>query len=173
MMVRLPWSDTCFVCGEDNPHGFGGRFVVEDGDVVLRTVPPRWFEGYRGQLHGGVITALLDETIGWACTLARGRFCVTADLRVRFLRPVGGGTEVVARGRVVEVGERRVTGRGELRDARGRRVATADGAFVPVSESRHAGVVEMLRIDGRPARLDDLPMVESAARRSDGREDDD
>lgn len=173
MTVRLPWSGTCFVCGEDNPRGLGGRFVVEQGEVVLRTVPPAWFEGYRGQLHGGIVTALLDEAIGWACTLARGRFCVTAELRVRFLRPVSGGREVEARGRAVEVSDRRMTGRGELLDVRGRRVATADGVFVPVSPARHARVVEMLRIDGRPARLSDLPMVESAVRRTDGGEDDD
>jgi len=171
--VRLPWSGTCFVCGEDNPHGVAGRFVVEDGAVVLRTIPPVWFEGYRGQLHGGIVSALLDETIGWACTLARGRFCVTSELRVRFLRPIAGGGEVVVRGRAVDVGDRRVTGRGDLLDVRGRRVASADGVFVPVSHSRHARVVEMLRIDGRPARPTDLPMVESAARRGDGGENDD
>jgi hypothetical protein len=94
-------------------------------------------------------------------------------LRVRFLRPIAGGGEVVVRGRAVDVGDRRVTGRGDLLDVRGRRVASADGVFVPVSHSRHARVVEMLRIDGRPARPTDLPMVESAARRGDGGENDD
>jgi uncharacterized protein (TIGR00369 family) len=168
MTVRLPWSDTCFVCGDSNPSGLGGRFVIEEGDVVLRTTPPSWLEGYQGQLHGGVVTALLDETIGWACTVAHGRFCVTAELSIRFLRPVRGGQQVVARGRAGEVQADRVTGHGELLDARGRRLAAAEGVFVPVSPARHARVIEMLTIDGRPATADDLPMVESAARRDDG-----
>ena len=169
----MPWSDTCFVCGEDNPRGFAARFVVENGEVVLRTVPPAWFEGYRGQLHGGIVTALLDEAIGWACTVAHGRFCVTAELRVRFLRPAAGGREVVVRGRAIEVGEKRVVGRGRLLDARGRRLATADGVFVPLSAARHAKVVDMLKVEGRPARADDIPMIESAARRPDGGDQDD
>ena len=156
------------MCGDANPSGLAGRFVVEDGDVVLRTTPPTWLEGYRGQLHGGVVTALLDETIGWACTVAHGRFCVTAELNVRFLRPVRGGRQVVARGRATVAHADRVTGRGEVLDARGRRLATADGVFVPVSPARHAKVIEMLKIDGRPATAADLPMVESAARRDDG-----
>ena len=53
----LPWSRTCFVCGESNPFGLGVRFSVADGVVRVRTsVDPR-FEGYPGRVHGGVITA--------------------------------------------------------------------------------------------------------------------
>ena len=41
-------------------------------------------------MHGGIVTALLDETMGWAI-FHQGIWGVTARLNVTFRQPVAGG----------------------------------------------------------------------------------
>ncbi len=85
----LPWSESCFVCGESNPNGLKAKFTVdEEGRVRLETVIDHEFEGYGGHVHGGVVTALLDETAVWAVIHSLGRMCTTIQLTVTF-RPAG------------------------------------------------------------------------------------
>lgn len=152
----LPWSEACFVCGEGNSNGLRARFHADGEEVRARVVLDRCFEGYPGHVHGGVVTALLDEAAGWACTVAVGRLCVTVELTVRFLRPVPGGEELGVRARCTEAGGRRPAGEAWLEDGRGRRLAHARGRFVPVPEERHRAVVASLRMPGRAARVEDL-----------------
>ncbi len=152
----LPWSRTCFVCGEGNPIGLGVRFVVEDGLVRVRTrLDPR-FEGYPGRVHGGVITALLDETAGWACTVVVGRLCLTARISVRFLHPVPGDEPIEVIGEHLGSRGGFEQGRARLVDAEGRALASAEGQFSPVSPSLHAAIVPELRMPGRPATPEDI-----------------
>ena len=58
-------SGNCFVCGLDNPFGLHAAFYeLEDGSVcALVTADPR-HQSYPGRVHGGVICAMLDETMG-------------------------------------------------------------------------------------------------------------
>jgi uncharacterized protein (TIGR00369 family) len=152
----LPWSDTCFVCGEANRAGLGVRFVVDGDTVVVRTVLDPCYEGYPGHVHGGIITALLDETMGWACTVATGRLCLTAEINVRFRRPVPAGRDLVVKGRSQASSDRVARGHGWIEDGGGTVLATAEGVFFPLPEARHQEVVPMLKMAGRAARLDDI-----------------
>jgi hypothetical protein len=49
-----------------------------------------------------------------------------------------------------------VLARSELRDGDGRLLATAEGRFLPMSESVHDEVLQQLKMHGRPARPSDL-----------------
>ena len=61
-------------------------------------------QGYPGRMHGGVITGILDETIGHAINIGEGEnpmtWGVTAELTVRFRKPVPLDVELTARGRI-------------------------------------------------------------------------
>jgi uncharacterized protein (TIGR00369 family) len=78
-----------------------------------------------GVVQGGILAAMLDDTLGPAlvATLGPGEFAPTADLHVQFLRPARPG-RLVGRGRIV----RRAAGvgflAGELVDEAGEVVAT-------------------------------------------------
>lgn len=157
MAIReLPWSDTCFVCGEANAVGLGVRFTADDNGVRVETVPGPQFEGFPGHLHGGVITALLDEAIGWACSVATHRLYYTVELTVRFKRPVPAGRTVVVRGMAGELGGRLARGSGWIEDRNGTRLATADGVYFPLPEDEQRAVVPMLKMPGRPAAAEDI-----------------
>lgn len=153
---QLPWSRTCFVCGEANPIGLGVRFVVEGGVVRVRTSIDPCFEGYPGRVHGGVITALLDETAGWACTVAVGRLCLTARISVRFVHPAPGGVPLEVVGEHLGSRGGFEQGRARLLDAAGRTLAAADGMFAPVDEAVHEAIVPQLVLGDRAARPEDL-----------------
>lgn len=94
----------------------------------------------RGILHGGVISAVLDVTAGFAIMLALHKEpqpgeklafpdIGTIDLRVDFLRP-GRGKHFVCTGRVVRLGNRIAVTHMELANDEGELIATGGAAYV-------------------------------------------
>jgi acyl-coenzyme A thioesterase PaaI-like protein len=88
-------------------------------------------------VHGGIITALLDEAMAWAGHV-RGIWAVTARIDVRFRRPVAIGETTRVIGRVVSDRGRLLETAAELR--RGDDVLLADAvatfARVPEDQAR-------------------------------------
>lgn len=90
----------CLVCGWKDPLSLGLVFHAE-GDVVeasFRANPG--LQGYRGIMHGGVTSALLDA-IMTQCLFHNGITALTADLSVRFLKPIPCDSELMLSGRLV------------------------------------------------------------------------
>jgi uncharacterized protein (TIGR00369 family) len=99
--VRGRWPGSCFGCSASHPHGLRLRFRhTETGVVSLCTVPAE-FCSFDGMVHGGIITALLDEAAAWALMARHGRLGVTRELTSRFLKPVPTGTTVQLEARIV------------------------------------------------------------------------
>ena len=80
----------CFVCGVNNESGLHGQFfALEDGSLVGLFRPKFHHQSYPGRVHGGIITAMLDETIGRAVQVKDPDvWGVTAELTTRYLKPV-------------------------------------------------------------------------------------
>ena len=94
----------------------------------------------RGILHGGVISAVLDATGGYAIMLALAKEpkpgeklsfpnIGTIDLRVDYLRP-GRGKHFIATGRVVRLGNRIAVTHMELANDEGELISTGAAAYV-------------------------------------------
>jgi uncharacterized protein (TIGR00369 family) len=79
-----------------------------------------------GNVQGGFLAAMLDDTLGPAlvATLGPGQFAPTLELKVNFLRPARPGP-LVGRGRVVHRGGTIAFLDGSLEDESGAVVATA------------------------------------------------
>ena len=109
-------SRMCMVCGRDNPWSLKARFYELDGGDLLGVFQPlETHQSYPGRLHGGVASALLDETIGRAINmLDPDAWGVTVELTVRFRRPVPLGREVRAIGRITKTSSRLFEGSGEI-----------------------------------------------------------
>ncbi|MCK9997154.1 MAG: PaaI family thioesterase [Candidatus Krumholzibacteria bacterium] len=87
----------CWVCSSANESGLAVEFQEDGlGGVEGRFPCPKEYTGYPGLLHGGVTSALLDGAMT-NCLMALGTPGVTADLQVRFLRPVLIGKPVTVR----------------------------------------------------------------------------
>jgi len=78
--------DMCFACGEKNPIGLKLK-VKQDGETVrAEFIPSQNHQGWWGIVHGGIISTLLDEAMGYAA-LYQGLCCVTAQMQARLRRP--------------------------------------------------------------------------------------
>ena len=81
----------CVVCGMANPQGLKITYQGErDGSVTALWTPSPAWEGFRGIIHGGIVSTVLDEAMSKAVQLA-SRSAVTGELRVRFRRHVASG----------------------------------------------------------------------------------
>jgi uncharacterized protein (TIGR00369 family) len=125
----------CFVCGRDNPDGLRLRFEYPTiGTCRAAFTPPKKFQGWQGILHGGIVSTLLDEALAHAAGGAErgggGSGAVTAELTVRFKRPVPIGQAVVLEGKVVSDKGRVVECESRINDSNGNELASAKGKLV-------------------------------------------
>jgi uncharacterized protein (TIGR00369 family) len=90
----------CFVCGDDNESGLKVKFLEENGKVKAEYVASDKFQGYKDILHGGIISALLDEVMVKA-VLAKGVLAVTCEMSVEFKQPVKTGEKLFLEGEIV------------------------------------------------------------------------
>ena len=76
----------CFACGQQNDAGLKLRFR-RDGDRILADYHPQArYQGFPGVLHGGILAAMLDETLSRTGAL-RQQWLMTGKLDVRYRRP--------------------------------------------------------------------------------------
>jgi len=106
----------CWVCGVENSPGFKARFFELDGGELAGVFQPsEHHQGYPGRLHGGLASAILDETIGRAINIADTQtWGVTVEFTVRFRKPVPLDREVRAIGRITRDSSRVFEGTGEI-----------------------------------------------------------
>jgi len=80
----------CFICGLDNCYGLQAPFYeMEDGSVCTIFKFKSQHQSYPGRVHGGIITAMLDELAGRVYWIKDpNAFAVTTSLEVKFRKPV-------------------------------------------------------------------------------------
>jgi uncharacterized protein (TIGR00369 family) len=143
----------CIGCGPLAETGLKMRFVVErDGSVSCAFTLPQRFQGWRDVAHGGVVALVLDEAMAYAAG-ARGHLGVTADLKMRFRKPVPIGEPLVVRGEVRWQRRNALGIAAELFDATGALLASGEGTFI----SR--GTVPPGQRFGESVRVEDLEPV--------------
>ena len=128
----------CFVCGLDNNSGLKASFYeLEDETVVGIAVAQSFHQSYTNTVHGGVITALLDETIGRAVKITEPEtWGVTVEINVSFKAPVPYDSQLLITGRITENGGKIFVGEGEIILEDGTVAAMATGSFYKMHASR-------------------------------------
>jgi uncharacterized protein (TIGR00369 family) len=96
-------ANECFVCGRDNPHGMKAPFEIdrERHTACCRMILPRRFQGWQDVIHGGILATLLDEACAHACRTV-GPLPVTAEISVKYKKPVPAESEIYVWGEVVQ-----------------------------------------------------------------------
>jgi uncharacterized protein (TIGR00369 family) len=110
---------------------------TETGHVTGRFKIGSEFQGSYGVLHGGIISALLDEAMGKVCRLSDVR-AVTAELNVEFLKPIYVDQEIVVESYQTKREGRQMYHHGEIRDVSGRVLARGRGRFVIIDPANYA-----------------------------------
>ena len=117
----------CYGCGRLNEKGLRLQTRWDGEETVTEFVPRPEHTAIPGFVYGGLIASLVDCHSTATASLALYRRdghqlgdeapvprCVTASLKVDFLRPTPMGQRLVVRGRVAELGTRKVVVVSEL-----------------------------------------------------------
>jgi predicted Fe-Mo cluster-binding NifX family protein/acyl-coenzyme A thioesterase PaaI-like protein len=128
--LRAQSQAACIVCGPNHPHGLRIRYeAAGDGSVAANWIPTPGWEGFRGIVHGGIISAVLDEAMAKAVAATHSE-ALTGELRVRFRHHVQTGKEFRIRGWVVKRAKRLIETEATLTAAGGSEHAHAWASFL-------------------------------------------
>jgi uncharacterized protein (TIGR00369 family) len=118
-MQKQKNSRGCFLCGLDNDVSLKMRWYEDHQAQKIRSIVtvPDHFNGYPGVVHGGIVSAILDETSGRAVMLKSGKdaLVVSLKLEVTFRRPTPTNTPLTAVGWVIKQSSSRAQVAGEIR----------------------------------------------------------
>jgi uncharacterized protein (TIGR00369 family) len=113
--MKFETYGNCFVCGEKNPGGLHLNFEIDRERRTLTTtfLASPVFQGYDGIVHGGILSALLDEAMA-KLSYELGYNAVTASLEIRFINPAPILQTLRVYGEIVEVNKRLVRAKSRI-----------------------------------------------------------
>ncbi|MEZ4268456.1 MAG: PaaI family thioesterase [Myxococcota bacterium] len=126
-----------FVSGEPEGDRVRVRYFRRDADGAL--VGRAWFgpgtEGPPAHVHGGCMSALLDEAMGLACWISERKVLAgRLDVRFRAILPLG--SLCVVEAWIDKIDGRHVTTRSRLLGADGTVHAKGEGLFVQLTQAQ-------------------------------------
>ncbi|MDH3327681.1 MAG: PaaI family thioesterase [Desulfobulbaceae bacterium] len=130
---KQPNSKMCLVCGLQNGFGLYTSFYeLENGELLAIFKPREVHQSYPGRLHGGIVSTILDETIGRAIMIRHDHefWGVTMEITVRFKKPVPLEEELRVIGRITKDTKRTFEGTGEILLTDGTVAAQAQGKYM-------------------------------------------
>jgi len=135
--IALPRFEGCTVCGDPdvNPKSLDLQCYYRDSVVTATFTPSDDEAGFPGTIHGGVLTSLLDEVSVWAASIEADAFCVTRDLRTKYLKPARPGIPLSLEARTTDVG-RLITVEAQAFNPGREVVAQSTGRFYPAFKDK-------------------------------------
>jgi len=127
-------SKNCLVCGLKNLFGLKANFYeLENNELLAVFKCLNEHQGYPKRVHGGIISSILDETIGRAIMIKYGTIWgVTIQLNIQFKKPVPIDEELKVVGRITKDSSRIFEGTGELILKSGEIAAIGYGKYLKV-----------------------------------------
>lgn len=137
------------IIGEIKGYGFGmlndmidPQFVDCDSDRMscrVRYKKFKWEDNGRGEVHGGVISAMMDTTMGINAIALTSKSVSTSDMTISFLRPFTGKSFIVE-SEAVQVGSRVIRLMAKAYDEEtGKCLAMSTGSFMHVDYEHAKG----------------------------------
>lgn len=135
-------SKMCIICGMDNDYGLRAPFYnMEDKSVMTLFKYRAQHQSYPGRVHGGLITAMLDE-MGlralWALYGNEDTFGVTLSLETKFRKPVPYDTQLIGKGQVIKESNNFFTTDVFIYDAKGNVLASGKTNYMKLDTRKIA-----------------------------------
>jgi acyl-coenzyme A thioesterase PaaI-like protein len=130
---KQPNCKMCLVCGMKNALGLKAFFYeTATKELIAVFKPLEEHQSYPGRLHGGIASAILDETIGRAILMHHKHeiWGVTIEFKTRFKKPVPLDEELRVVGRITKESQRVFQGTGELLLSNGEIAVTGEGRYI-------------------------------------------
>lgn len=124
---------TCFGCGQENQHGLKLELHYDSDTKTAygEYTATQEYEGLPNIIHGGIVTAMLDETM-----MTINKYleitALTGELSVRYLQPAFINERLYIRGWHVKKNKRVIENRAEIENEMGKVVARAKGKYLEI-----------------------------------------
>ncbi len=94
----------CFVCApeKNNARGLNLEFIQTADGAETRFSLPKAFQSYPGFLHGGIVSAVLDETMAYAGVFRYEKLPLTRRMTLSYRRGVEAGKEYLCRSQIID-----------------------------------------------------------------------
>lgn len=158
----VPWKKLgnvdkkCFGCGPENPYGLQMKFESNGSRLRSRLTLDKRFRGWSNLIHGGILSTILDETMGWTVICLTGKFMLTKGMQVNYMKPVRVGMTVTATGYIRRrISDRKVEVAAEIVNADGQLCASSCGEFALFSRDHflRMGIMPKAEIDAMLAAM--------------------
>jgi acyl-coenzyme A thioesterase PaaI-like protein len=150
----------CYVCGTHQQEGLHAFFYVLESNRLLTVYEPKEAHfGYPGMLHGGVMSALLDEGMARAYQITHDEpFGVTMKLDVKYLKKVQTTKTLYVVAKVIKDTSKIFYTEGYLTDGIDI-YAKADASYIKMHmEDVHIHMPYEMVIDQTPRKTVELPL---------------
>ncbi|MEN8244480.1 MAG: PaaI family thioesterase [Thermodesulfobacteriota bacterium] len=131
-LIELPNTDAhnCFACSPANASGLQMKFFTDNERIYARVVVPRHMGGWNRIAHGGILSTILDETMGWAGIYLLEQLTLTKTMTIDFVKAVMVGEELRCQAWVQErTGKREAIIKAALYNADDEICAESNGIF--------------------------------------------
>jgi acyl-coenzyme A thioesterase PaaI-like protein len=109
--IPLPTGENqnCFGCSLKNKSGLQMKFYAAEklNSVISWLKVPDHLCGWSNLVHGGIISTMLDEAMGWAALIILKKLVVSKSITVDFIKPVLIGKEISVKGMVNKINNER------------------------------------------------------------------
>jgi acyl-coenzyme A thioesterase PaaI-like protein len=143
-MNRQPASRFCFVCGKENTHGLQMDFYNDQTKVWATFTPQEYHQSWPGIVHGGILSAVLDETIARVAFIY-DKWVQTAKLELKFRKPAPLGQELLVEAELVRDAGRAMEMKGLIKLQSSNEVLVeATGLFIRIPDREKQRLIESL-----------------------------
>lgn len=134
-------SKMCLICGLENNLGLKADFYnMEDNSVGAIFTFKDVHQSYPGRVHGGMISALLDELAGRVIWVTDPElFGVTATMTVKFRKPVPYNQKLFGQGEMVKRSGRLFTAKAKVMDENKNILAELEGTYMILPTEKITG----------------------------------
>jgi acyl-coenzyme A thioesterase PaaI-like protein len=154
-------SDMCFVCGVSNQFGLHTNFYELENKAVIGLFKGQDIhQSYPKRMHGGIVAAMLDETIGRAIqTYDDLTWGVTIEFQIRYYKPVPLDQELKVVGKITSNRSKIFEGEGYICDQDNQILARSTGRYLKQKVDKIVDDIDF--IEEKWIFLDDHLMPES------------
>ena len=130
--IKIPnvEENNCFGCGPSNPNGLRMEFYGNSSLVFAELDVPDYMAGWNGVVHGGILSSILDEVMGWGAIFLTERFILTKTMTVNYHKPTMIYERLRAESEIDQrTNEREVIMKGRIINSKGEVSFSATGIF--------------------------------------------
>ncbi len=153
-LIPLPINEQqdCYGCSPRNANGLHMTFHLdrERRSVVSRYTVSDHLCGWANIVHGGIVTTMLDEAMGWTALVILQKLPLSRSISVDFLKPVVTGKEIRVEGSVFEIeSEKQAEMRGQILDEDGQVCARSSSSIklYSLESVQSMGVIDQHTLD--------------------------